>query len=363
MKKALIAIIMAWPIIVLAQPDDPPSQDAKLDQLEQRVANLELMEGNLKEMIELEIGKATNSLKTEIQAANSTQNSRINELLVAAIALLIVGGGNFFYARNSLNKLQKKILPDALESQKKEVENALKTSREEAEQLLANSQATLKQTINERQESFEADVRRSLKKKGKDVETELKQAEERMLLEGKTKLENIATTQFEVLFKEGKQNFREMLDFHDIDAKLKNDRKILLVYQDRDTEIGQQHAAEGLKLLRETFQFGKVEPHPASKELTYKEMEAWDIIVFYDIHESFEDREVNRWFSEVKIEFSGQKAMNPSFSFLIYSKKRGIDFLDKYRSIGNAANSKFTLYARMMESLRFLHLDEKYSKN
>lgn len=331
---------MAWPCLLSAQGNTVETQsnleslDLKLDKLEQSLEATEIM-------VNLKTQEMRNDLKEEFRTLEDEQNSTGLKLILSIFAVLTGLGFSAIYFRGELRKLKRVTLPQKILEQEEKINQQLSTFENQFTQRLAKEKEELNLRLDDELGLTQIQVDKRLAKAEKDLSEQ-----------GQQKLEDIAGNRFEILFREKRDSLKKMIDFHEIDAHLIKKSKVLMVYQDGEPE-SEDISAEGLGLLRDTFRFGHVIPHPISQRLTYKDLEEYKLVVFYDIYRNIPPESMGKVLRIVLKKFTKKELMEPSFSFMVYTKRSDLQFLYDYRSISNAANSKFTFYARIMESLRY----------
>lgn len=341
MKKILIAILMAWPSIAWATPET--------DSLRSEIRSLKEDFKYLKRSNDVVLSEKTQELKGEFDDLEDDLKGKLNWLLILVSVIGPAGLGLIIMSFTSMRKARKTTIP-----------NMVKASTEKSEKLIQASELELKEELM----AVKLQLGEGLDATRSDIAEQVAAAKTTLAIAAKQDISGKVEEMVTKLIHKERSTFLEMISLHKLEAQIKMGTKLLLIYNDE--HVGEDE--EGMRLLKEIYGFENIQVYKfydsIPDEAFYRENEI-NAVVFYDALQTLEVDRMERYMQEIRLDFlashSEQEIVDIPFTFLVYTSRSKLDFMDDYRDVANAANSKYTLYARLMESIRYQHYIKEYA--
>lgn len=143
---------------------------------------------------------------------------------------------------------------------------------------------------------------------------------------------------------ENKENIRALVQSHEKEKMILDERPFLVICHNPDEKT------EAMKVLKDQMKFQKCVPILAS-EMVEEKLGEYHLVVLWGIKKEFEDLH-----NRLRDYFLRVKQTGIAIAFLYYTENNRNDLVGSNRELCNAANSPYTLYGQIMQTLKYFDL-------
>lgn len=171
--------------------------------------------------------------------------------------------------------------------------------------------------------------------------------------------------------KDNRDVFQEIIQSHEYEQEVLYERDILVIVHDDDEKMDAQ------RLLIEGMQLGRKKDTAVSKkektekrkrglvtiikdsEMTYEACESHGLVLLWEILKPFEPEKILKYLQQTKESGNILKGTRRDLIAYLFYTGENSDVVRTNREVTNSANSPYTLYARIMETQKYLDVLDK----